>query len=140
MQRGHDSIVGAGALSLRTVEKAQQSMEDMDSRLSIDNSAVDAESLKLVEEAAAEFPGLAEKWTRYINTVNKLPAEAFSSEQRPWLAKLFHDHTQCSSLALQISDGCVNSRGEMFEALAREMQMELADERASPWSSEGSAT
>ena len=99
-----------------------------------------AEPWLLVEEAAEQFPDLAKKWTRYISTINNLPAEAFSGEQRPWLAKLFYDHTLYSSLALQVSVGYVNSRKEVFEALALEMQRELADKRDSPWNSEASVT
>ena len=83
---------------------------------------------RIVERARADSPELAEKFTRYITTIMKLPVEAFCSEQRPWLAKLFHDHTEYSSLALAIADGYVNSHQELLDWLTREMQMELADE------------
>ena len=65
-----------------------------------------------------------------------LPEDAFTSEQRPWLAKLVGDHMGYNSLALCIADGLVTSRGMVLEELEREMRIDFSDEQDSEGSVE----
>jgi len=82
----------------------------------------------LMQAAQEKCPQLASKWSRCIDVMNKLPDEAFSVEQRPWLAKLISDHMEYTSLALQVADGLVTTRHMISEELQREMYIEFRDE------------
>ena len=78
---------------------------------------------------AADFPSLAGKFDRCLKTVAALAVEAFSCDQRLWLAKLMHDYTHYSSIALCIADGLICSRSVLLQELEREMRIELEDAR-----------
>ena len=71
---------------------------------------------------------MLEKWARCQNVISKIPDEAFSVEQRPWLASLINDYMSYSSLALCVADGLITSRQVLLEELEQEFRKELLDE------------